>query len=69
MHSRQAGIVKWFDAEKGIGVIRAEQQPHDYLVLRSAIRHEGLQAGERVWFEPANERLAAWAMNVTRVDQ
>lgn len=34
MHSRQAGTVKWFDERIGIGVIRAEGQALDYLVLR-----------------------------------
>lgn len=66
MHSRQAGTVKWFDERHGIGVISAEGQCWDYLVLRCAVGSKGLAAGERVLFEPVNKLLGCWAFNVVR---
>ncbi|MCY1446346.1 Cold shock-like protein CspE [compost metagenome] len=66
MHSRQEGTVKWFDQRHGIGVICAEGQRWDYLVLRCAVGDAGLAAGERVSFEPVNKALGCWAFNVIR---
>lgn len=66
MHRRLAGTVKWFDEGHGMGVISAEGQRWDYLVLRCAAQNGGLSAGERVSFEPVTEGLATWAFNVVR---
>ncbi|AXQ50106.1 cold-shock protein [Pseudomonas vlassakiae] len=66
MHRRLNGTVKWFDEGNGLGVIRAEGQAWNYLVLRCAAVNGGLSAGERVSFLPVTERLAKWAFNVVR---
>ncbi|NIE77059.1 cold-shock protein [Pantoea sp. Ap-967] len=66
MHSRLTGTVKWFDDGRGMGIISAEGQGWDYLVLRCATGDGGLLAGERVSFEPVSEGLANWAFNVVR---
>lgn len=66
MHRRLAGTVKWFDEGHGMGVISAEGQGWDYLVLRCAAQNGGLSTGERVSFEPVTEGLATWAFNVVR---
>ncbi|MFJ4443136.1 cold shock domain-containing protein [Pseudomonas sp. NPDC089422] len=66
MHSRQTGTVKWFHQGHGMGVISAEGQQANYLVLRCAARNKGLSAGQRVSFEPVSEGLANWAFNVVR---
>ncbi|WP_060512222.1 cold shock domain-containing protein [Pseudomonas sp. NBRC 111124] len=66
MHRRLAGTVKWFDEGHGMGVISAEGQGWDYLVLRCATGNAGLSEGEQVSFEPVSEELANWAFNVVR---
>ncbi|MQG96274.1 hypothetical protein F6X59_26650 [Pseudomonas sp. MN1F] len=66
MHRRLAGTVKWFDQGHGMGIISAEGQAWNYLVLRCAAEDGGLSAGERVSFEPVTEGLANWAFNVLR---
>ncbi|MFJ4344594.1 cold-shock protein [Pseudomonas sp. NPDC089401] len=66
MHSRLTGTVKWFDKGKGVGMISAEGQASEYLVLRRAVRGAGLSAGERVSFQPVSEGLANWAFDVVR---
>ncbi|MFF7062426.1 hypothetical protein [Pseudomonas sp. NPDC008258] len=66
MHSRQEGIVKWFDEGRGVGVISAEGQCRDYLVLRCAAMNVVLSKGERVLFEPVSEALGCWAFNVAK---
>lgn len=66
MHRRLAGTVKWFDQGHGMGVITADGQAWNYLVLRCAAEDGGLSEGERVSFEPVSEGLADWAFNVVR---
>ncbi|RZI91550.1 MAG: hypothetical protein EOP15_00560 [Pseudomonas sp.] len=64
MHSRQEGTVKWFDEGRGIGVISAEGERRDYLVLRCAALNFALSEGMRVLFEPVSEALGCWTFNV-----
>ena len=64
MHSRQEGTVKWFDEGRGIGVISAEGQTREYLVLRCAAVNVALSRGMRVSFNPGTEVLGYWAFNV-----
>lgn len=48
-----AGIVKWFDADEGWGVIEAPETPGGCFAHFSSIQAEGfrrLQSGERVRF-------------------
>lgn len=66
MHSRQEGTVKWFDEGRGIGIISAEGETREYLVLRCAAVNVGLSRGMRVSFNPVTEVLGYWAFNVAR---
>ncbi len=64
------GVVKWYDAAKGTGVIETETQ-EELPVHRSALRDEamqGLHAGDVVAFRPGRNKFGRRAaLDVRRI--
>ncbi|MEO0399011.1 MAG: cold-shock protein [Pseudomonadota bacterium] len=53
------GTVKWFNSEKGFGFIQPDEGGKDVFVHISAVQRaglQGLQDGQKVEYEIANER-------------
>jgi CspA family cold shock protein len=62
-----AGLVKWFSAEKGYGLITPEEGGKDLFVHYSAIQGDGyksLNEGDKVEFEETAGRKGPQASNV-----
>ena len=69
MDSRNIGIVKWFNNEKGYGFIIQEDGP-DLFVHYSAIQGSGyrsLEQGEKVEFDVSQGPKGLLASNVVRL--
>lgn len=65
------GIVKWFNAEKGFGFIKAEDGT-DIFVHFSEIKMDGyktLEEGEKVQFEIVETPKGTLAQNVTVIEE
>ena len=63
------GIVKWFNAEKGVGFISVEGE-NDVFVHFSSIQTEGfktLEEGQSVEFEIVQGARGPQSSNVTRI--
>ncbi len=61
------GTVKWFNSTKGYGFIQPEQGGSDVFVHISAVEKAGLRGlndGQKVSYEVANERGKSSAVNL-----
>ena len=70
MASREKGIVKWFNSEKGFGFIQREHG-EDVFVHFNAIQSEGyrsLNEGQKVEFTVTQGKKGLQAENVTVID-
>ena len=68
--TRQQGVVKWFNPNKGFGFIE-QDGGQDFFVHQSEIRHNGfryLNKDERVEFEASVGHKGPSAKNVVRLD-
>ncbi|MGW2513912.1 cold-shock protein [Streptomyces scopuliridis] len=65
------GVVKWYDPEKGIGVIIASDGTHpEVRAERQAVGDSlALRSGERVRFDIWRDATGVWANNIHRVDR
>lgn len=69
-NSKEQGVVKWFNAEKGFGFITRETG-NDIFVHFSAIQMDGYKAlaeGQKVEFDVTNSDKGPQARNVMLVD-
>ena len=62
------GIVKWYDAVKGVGFIQTSDNK-DVFVHRSGIKdaHLGLETGQKVEFETKDSDRGSVAFNVESI--
>lgn len=70
MSSRYSGVVKWFDAKKGYGFIRDDQNGEDVFVHHRAIMVEGyrtLEPGQQVYYLRVRSEKGWQAAEVTLV--
>ena len=68
MSRMSAGIVKWFNTQKGFGFITPDDGSRDIFVHYSAIAAEGfknLNEGDRVVYEVSETAKGPAAVNVT----
>ena len=65
------GTVKWFNSSKGFGFITPDDGGEDLFVHQTEIKSEGfrtLQEGEKVGYEPIEDKGKMKAVNVTSTD-
>jgi len=65
------GVIKWFDAKKGFGFIRAAPGGKDVFVHYSSIEGDGfrtLRDGDSVEYETVDSERGPQARNVRRVE-
>ena len=64
------GTVKWFNSQKGFGFIQPDDGSKDVFVHISAVERagmNGLNEGQKVWFDVVTERGKSAAANLRTV--